>query len=189
MRMRTRIICIIAALAVIVTGLGRAAPAADPAPLAPEAGKAVAGLGLTLGRVAKGVLEVTFENVDKKPMVLNLGNLVGNGRYLEPMRFHLIVTGLDGKSREFHWKGIGGYAGRVDDFLVPLMPGAKYTITFSLDDLIGDRKEGNWSSAVAGGEKVQAAYEGRAEDPRHEVIPALPIWLGKIESASLGYVD
>ena len=188
MRKRMLIFC---GLAILVAGLGQVAPAADPAPLALEPGKAIDGLRITLGRAAKGDLEVGFENVDAKPVVLNLGDMVGNGLELEPRRFHLVVTGPTGKSRELHWKGIGGIAGRMDDFLVPLMPAAKYTVTFSLGDLIGNGKEGNWSSAIVAGEKVQAVYEGAAPSltNRQEIIPALPIWLGKIESGLLVYSE
>jgi hypothetical protein len=188
MRMRMLIFC---GLAILVAGLGQVAPGADPAPLALEPGKAVDGVRITLDRAGKGVLEVAFENVDAKPVVLNLGDMVGNGRVLELRRFRLVVTDPSGKSRRLDWNGLGAYGGRLDDFLVPLMPAAKYTVTFSLGDLIGDGKDGDWSSAIAPGEKVQAVYEGAAPSltNRQEIIPALPIWVGKVESGLLVYSD
>jgi hypothetical protein len=187
---RTSILGTLLIVAAVGGSLGRPMPAANPAPAGLEPGKPVAELQLTLDQPANGVLEVTFENVGKKPTVLNLGDMVGNGRELEPVQFNLIVAGPSGKSRQLNWKGLGGYAGRVDDFLVPLMPMSKYAITFSVDDLIGDGADGNWSSKVATGEKVQAVYEGAApSNPNGAAIPALPIWIHQVESAAIRYVE
>ena len=131
-------------------------------------------------------LQITFANTAKTPAVLNLGYMLGNGAKFWPTKFHLLVHDAAGAERLLRWK-TGGIDGRVDDFLVPLMPGGKYAIAFSLDDLIGDGKDGNWSSAIQAGEKVEAVYEGTAIDPARALIPALPIWVGELKSDSIVY--
>ncbi len=190
MPMRTTILGALAILAVVGVSLGQGTLAANLATLTPEPGKPVAGLQLALDCAAHGVLEITFENVGQNAMVINLGDMVGNGRQLEPRNLHLIVSGLSGKPRQLDWKGLAGVSGRLDDFLVPLMPGSKYTITFSLDDLIGEGKGGDWSSTVAAGEKVQAVFKGAAPSLSNGVsIPDLPIWNHKVVSTPLPYAE
>jgi len=146
-----------------------------------------AGLRLTIDRVSRESAEVSFENADKNPIVLNLGVMLGNGRTLIPEQIHFVVADASGKSRELRWKGYG-VAGRLDDFLVPLMPTAKYSMTLSLRDYVevDDRK----SASLAPGDTIHAAFEGVAPSHINEgAIPDLPIWKGKIMSDSTSLAD
>lgn len=161
------------------------APAPDPVAPKAKPSKPVAGLQITLDRAAHGVLEVTLQNVEKKPMVLNLGVMLGNGLTLIPNHLHLTVTGASGKSRQLAWKG-SFVGGRMDDFLVPLMASAKYTVILSLDDFTDD----NAKPALAAGDKVQIGYEGAAASGAiNAAIPNLPIWKEKVESSPITYAD
>jgi len=151
----------------------------------PETGKAVGGLRLTLDRAAHGVLKVTFQNVAKTPMIVNLGVMLANGRTMIPNQLYLIVTGASGHARRLAWKGFC-VTGPMNDFLVPLMPAATYTLSLALNDFV----EHGRNSAVVAGEKVRVVYLGAAPSHlNHASAADLPVWDGKVDTATLPYVE
>jgi hypothetical protein len=162
--------------------VGKPAPGKhEPAKQDPD--KSVQGLRLTLDRAAAGVLEVTFQNVAVAPMMLTLGVMLGNGRALIPDQLYLIVTPASGEPRRLAWKGFR-VNGRMDDFLVPLMPGTKYSLTLSLDNFV----EHGRKSAVVAGDRVRVVYLGAAPSHgKHATQSNLPIWDGKVDTATLQY--
>ena len=82
-----------------------------------------------------------------------------------------------------------GSAFRTSD--IPLMPGARYTMTFSIDDFWTDIGE---SDKVVANDKIKAVYEVAAFIPdgspaSEAAIPNMPIWKGKVESAAVPYTE
>jgi len=184
--MRIVLLGVLSILTVIAVSVSHGSAPVNPSVAEIGPGQPVAGLQLTLDQAAKGALRVTFENVGNTPTFLNLGIMVGNGRILIPNQLELVVTDPTGNPRKLQVKGVPGVAGRVDDFLVPLMPGAKYTIPFSLDDFVSETGK----ATVAPGEKLQAHYQGVApSNPNGANIPALPVWIGEIQSSMVRYAD
>jgi hypothetical protein len=160
--------------------VGPAIQAADPAPPRPEPSKPVAGLTITLDAAAHGVVEVSLQNVERTPIFLNLGESVGGELY--PEAIHLVVTDKAGKPRTLKC-GPPAIIGGVDDFLVPLMPKAKYTLRLALDDFDGP--------PPAAGETVQAVYRGsRPLNPVIRGFNSAPIYrTEKVESAPAAYAE
>jgi hypothetical protein len=147
------------------------------------------GLQVVLDRAADGVLIVTFQN-DNAAQVLNLGIITG--REWVPNKLHFIVTGVSGETGQLTLKDGGGVGGRIDDFLVPLMPAGKYTVTLPLSSLIFRASNGTFlrgENALISGDKVQAVYEGEATFRANAGglwnNPGLPIWDGRLESSPL----
>jgi hypothetical protein len=177
-------------LAVAGGSTGRALWGADqPDPAAP-AGV----LALELIAATKGLVVVALENVGKTSIFLNLGIIVGGG-WLCPEQLRLVVTDGRGASRTLHYplrtddgSIVPAINGRVDDFVLPLMAGAKYAMTFPIGHFV-DREI---KSGVVAGDKLQAVFEGKK--PSHAnvgsvagFIPGLPFWTGRVESASRTY--
>ncbi len=183
MAMRPSVCLVAGILCVMALGLGFSGADAG-APAAPLAGKAVAGVSLKLEKAGKGVVEVTVQNAGEKPIVVNLGMMLGNGRSLAPTQVTLLVTGREGKTLRFAQGP--GVAGRVDDFLVPLMPGGKYSMAIPLAGFADEKG----MRGIAAGDTIQAVYEGAEVSYQKEsVIPGLPMWKGKVLSEAVKYEE
>jgi hypothetical protein len=192
MARRSILLAALALLVVVGATSFQALRAAADAPAKPEPGKPVADLQLTVDRAAHGVLEISFQNVGKAPMVLNLGVMEDGGRNLIPRQLHLLVTGTDGESRvvPFHEFALRDLPTRIDDFLIPLMPGAKYTMTFALNDFAEDSPNLGLIREIGTHDKIEAVYKGAAASTANEKsIPNMPIWKGKVESAAVTYAE
>jgi hypothetical protein len=172
----------------LVVGVGGSGKAAEPDAAKVEPAMTAPGLRLTVGKAGAGTLEVTLENKGAKPLVLNMGLMVGNGRALLPNAVSLVVTGLDAKERKL-MRGSAAVAGRLDDYLVPMPVGAKYSLMIRVRDWAGE--DGFTPGVIVAGEQVRAVYEGAevAYKNQGSVIPGLPMWVGKVESERVKYAE
>jgi hypothetical protein len=108
------------------------------------AGKPVDGLQvrLHLPRAEKGEkpprhFQVTIENAGDRDLNVKLGFSLNNGRSHYPGALKLNVHKAGEKPRTFDYTNhMGGVAGRVDPFVVPLPAGASYTLRCSFDDFV-----------------------------------------------------
>ena len=84
-----------------------------------------AGIKLSIVDVSSEVadaikLRLAFENATEEDAMLNLGIMLGNGKFQLPTQIRLTLTDESGKSRVLHFsdKRFGGIAGRVDLSLI-----------------------------------------------------------------------
>jgi hypothetical protein len=123
-------------------------------------------------------------NDSPKPLVLNLGEMLGNGASFFPSHVSIIVADSKSQSRSYH-KALGVIGGRVDDWLIPLAPGDSYSMTLSPDEL----KEEKTADAfqLQPGTTLAAHFTGIA--PSHNngnsIIPAPPLWKGSADSPKI----
>jgi hypothetical protein len=116
--------------------------ACSPLLLLPFLGSAAApapapALQLSAASNPDGTLTVTFRNTGHAPCILNLGLNLGNGQSFRPTALSLLITPTAGPARELRYKGFF-VGGTVDDFLVPLPPGATYSLPLALADFISE---------------------------------------------------
>jgi len=76
-------------------------------------------------------LQVSVQNAGQKPLLLTLGALIGS-RYYD-FRFRLIVTTPQGHDLHvIYTGGPGAIGGRIDPLVIPLVPGAMYSMAVPL---------------------------------------------------------
>ena len=76
-----------------------------------------------------------IENVGGDDLVVRLGIMLANGKKQLPTGVRLTLTGGDGKSRTLE-RTVGGIAGRVDPFVVPLAAGCRYSVSCDLGQFV-----------------------------------------------------
>ena len=76
---------------------------------------------------------VAIENAGEKDAVLNMGLMMANGQVLLPTALFLTITDSQKVGRELSFISDGRrLSGKVDDYVVPLRPGATYTMAVDL---------------------------------------------------------
>jgi len=122
------------------------------------------------------------ENVGPADVVLNLGILLANGKTQLPTAVRLAVTDAAGKSRTFV-RQVGGIAGRVDPFVVPLPAGGQYTLPFDLAACADAADPG--TPLAPGAYKVAAAFTGEKvvrTNTDTTGLALMPYWTGTLRS-------
>jgi hypothetical protein len=78
---------------------------------------------------------VALENTSDSDFVVNLGQMLANGKVMFPTAIRLTLTDPAGQTREldFSDRRYPGVAGRVDDFTVALRSGSIYALRVSLN--------------------------------------------------------
>lgn len=133
-------------------------PDTEPAAVEPVWGKLVDGLRLGI-HLAKDRVSVALENVDPNDLVLNVGLMLGNGRKQLPTAIKLRLTDTAGNTRVLE-RNVGGIAGRVDPFVVPLPAGGRYTLACALSDYIDTDPAKIGVPLAAGAYRVSATFVG-----------------------------
>jgi len=82
--------------------------------------------------------QISFENVGRQDVTLNLGMMLANGKPLTgtalfPTNIRIHLTDVAGATRELHFLA-PSVAGRVDDYVVPLRVGSTYTLKVPLSN-------------------------------------------------------
>jgi hypothetical protein len=167
--------------------VAEAAKVSDAGSKEPAWGKSLNGLRLGLSRTdikgdGKLRLLAVLQNVSSDDLTVNLGLMLGNGKKQLPTAVRLIFTNADGKKRILERK-VGGIAGRVDPFGVPLAAGCRYTISCNLAEYYDEALLGG-EALAPGRYQVSAEFAGKA--PADTTGLALMYyWSGTIESDKL----
>ena len=106
---------------------------------------------------------VAIENAGERDAVLNMGLMMANGQVLLPTALFLTITDSQKVGRElsfFSDRGSGRLSGKMDDYVVPLRPGATYTMA-SPKPLLGRGDEAVSSKALDGEHTVVARLVAR----------------------------
>jgi RNA polymerase sigma factor (sigma-70 family) len=181
--------------ALLAGGTGPEAPAdekAAPPVKAPDEaearaawGKAEGGLRLGLLSAGPGRVSVVFENVGRADAVLNLGIMLGNGKTQLPTAVRLTLTDATGKMRKFE-RRVGGVAGRVDPFVVPLPAGGRYVLPFAPAECIDADAPG--VPLAPGGYRVAAEFTGEKVGRTNTDsggLALMPYWTGTLRSGDV----
>jgi hypothetical protein len=141
------------------------------------------GLRLGLYRAeAKGDGKVrllaVLENVSREDLIVNLGLMLGNGKKQLPTAVRLVFTDAGGKERALRRK-VGGVAGRVDPFGVPLAAGCRYTVACDLKDYL-DEDAGE--PLPPGSYRARAEFVGKAPTINTTGLALMTYWTGTVES-------
>jgi hypothetical protein len=131
-------------------------------------------------------LMVVLENASSDDLVVNLGLMLGNGKKQLPTAVRLIFTSADGKKRIFQRK-VGGIAGRVDPFVVPLAAGGRYMIRCDPGEYYDADAVG--AQIAPGRYRVSGEFVGKAVT-RNEVrdnsgLALMTYWTGTIQSGDI----
>ncbi|MGP8261066.1 MAG: hypothetical protein ACLQM6_14060 [Acidobacteriaceae bacterium] len=136
---------------------------------------------------------VEFSNPTDKPLILNLGWMLANGRgplYVYAIR--LSLTNPDGTRYELELRGPGGIAGRIDTWIVPLAPDCTFSVPVNLDDYWVPAKNIFVLTLTPGQYTVTAEYTGVAVPQKSANsdmlgISLMPYWTGTAKSNSLQF--
>lgn len=125
---------------------------------------------------------VTFENVSEEDTVINLGDMLGNGKALLPHAFRLILTDANGQSKELHFfdKRYPGVAGRLDDYAVPLRAGSAYTVKVAFNNYFCAKSNEYGIKLKPGRYGVRATFIGKGSGLDHGQL--MRFWKGELES-------
>ena len=138
------------------------------------------------------VFHVAVENVGDKDAMVNLGMMLANGKVLLPDAIRLILIDSDGKSRELHFsdRRYSRIAGRVDDYLVPLRAGSKYTLRLSLDDFWSPKTKDFQLKLKPGEYSIHAELTSKAVHYLNlgtQGMKLMRVWTGKLESDAVAF--
>jgi len=134
-----------------------------------------------------GVFRVDLENTGDKDLVLNLGMMLGNGRTLIPDAISLILVDSKGESRELLFSD-PFIAGRLDDYIVPLRAGSKYSLRLSLDDYWCAKTNEFKITLQAGEYRIYAVLTAKGAQNVNsdmEGMQVMNFWTGTISSAPI----
>jgi hypothetical protein len=106
-------------------------------PFSQASGPSTRGLRITISSVSSGTVlpvgaefYVALENTADSDFVVNLGQMLANGKVMFPKAIRLTLTDPAGQTREldFSDRRYPAVAGRVDDFTVALRSGSLYAL-------------------------------------------------------------
>jgi hypothetical protein len=133
---------------------------------------------------------ICFKNVSKEDVVLNLGITLANGKVHHPTGLELVLTEYDGGTNRFQYIPLGGIAGRVDPFVVPLPAGATFQICCPLKSFIQNNSN-RWPGLMRPGQyRLAATFTGKVvnkEDANIDMVglSLIQYWTGKAHSGEI----
>ena len=133
------------------------------------------------------LFHVTIQNIGNKDVILNLGVMLANGKFLLPEAIRLVLTDPHGRARELHFsdKRFPGVAGRMDDYAIPLRSGSEYTVKLSLEDFWCPETKEFRLQLTPGEYQVRAVFWGKGAHHVNSDTKGLSLmhfWTGKLES-------
>jgi hypothetical protein len=164
-----------------------------------EWGPVRSGLRLAVSSVASGTLSrehtafyVAIQNVGDTDVVVNLGQMLANGKVMFPKAIHLTLTDALGKTRELHFsdKKYPAVAGRVDDFIVALRSGSIYVLRVSLDQYWSPATKEYVLTLSDGRYRIAARLEGQGAKSVNldmQGIALMNFWKGTVQSNSFNF--
>jgi hypothetical protein len=155
-----------------------------------ESGAVTDGLQISLHVFTRGnstamKFNILFVNRGTNDVVLNLGTMLANGKYLLPDKIHLIVTDKNGKVRNFDFydKRFAAVAGRADPYVVPLRAGSTYSVRLDAQQFSSPVTM-EWG-IKSEPESISAQFEGGGTEFINSDMAAIKLmnfWKGKLQS-------
>jgi len=133
---------------------------------------------------------VAIENAGERDAVLNIGLMMANGQVLLPTALFLTITDSQKVGRElsfFSDRGSGRLSGKMDDYVVPLRPGATYTIAVDLNDYWAAATKQFPLRLLTGEHTVVARLVARGAQYSKGDIALLNFWTGTVRSNELTF--
>jgi hypothetical protein len=164
-----------------------------------EWGPVSGGLRMAISSIISGNLPrehtafyVAIQNVGDADIVLNLGQMLANGKVMFPKAIRLTLTDAQGKTRELHFsdKRYPVVAGRVDDFTVALRSGSIYALRVSLDQYWSPETKEYVLTLSDGRYRISARLEGQGAKSVNidmQGIALMNFWKGTVQSNSFEF--
>ena len=152
----------------------------------PAWGEPKNGVRLGIAPGTPGRIAVALENVGKDDVMINVGMMLANGKRQLPTGIRLTAIDAENKSHDLTFN-LPGVAGRVDQFLVPLPAGSRYTLSIALSEYALDRFE----RPEPGLYKLKAELVGGPIDrPNADMagLTTFPLWTGPATSGETPFV-
>ena len=151
------------------------------------------GLRLALiQEVSAGHFRAELRNAGVQALILNLGFMLGNGREQYADQIHLLLTSDKGEQLHLKWLLAATINGRVDPMVVPLPPGATFTLPIDLRKYIAPQEK-VWNLSLDPGHyTLTAEYKGvgASKAPSNldmKGIALMPFWIGDVTSPKLTF--
>jgi len=129
-------------------------------------------------------VHVGIENVGESDVVLNLGIMLANGRRMYPLAIALVLTDTTGKIRPLTYPD-PAVGGRVDDYLVALRAGSRYSLRLGLEQYYSTSADEYPLKLAPGSYRIEARLAGRearAINLDTQGIALLNFWTGTLRS-------
>ena len=108
---------------------------------------------------------VELFNTGDRPLILSMGMMLGNANELYPLAIHLSLTKSDRTTYSLELKGPAGIgAGRIDAYVIPLPPGASFSLPVDLADYAAAKQKIFELELEPGSYTLSAEYVGQTED-------------------------
>jgi hypothetical protein len=151
------------------------------------------GLELNLIQESATQFRAELRNEGAQALTLNLGTMLDNGREQYVDRIHLLLTSDKGEQLHLQMAGPAMIMGRADPLVVPLPPGATFTLPIDLRNYIAPQ-ENVWDhlALTAGRYRLSAAYKGEGVSQASanldmKGIALMPYWIGDVTSPELTF--
>jgi len=129
-------------------------------------------------------------NSGSQPLILNVGMMLANGRQQFAERVQLQLTTPEGRLLHLRMRGPPAIAGRVDYMIVPLPPGASYSLQLDLNQYCAPQEEVWRLDLHRGTYTLRAEYTGVGVSRTNLDMPGIslmPCWTGTIHSEVLNF--
>ena len=185
-------ISIFLASAIAATGApGGFAASQTPGPVAPALHLAFKAGAKPTGNLNKCWVNLTIENRGAGALLLNLGTMLANGKKLLPTAIVLELKNSTGKTVKLQYGGgEPGIAGRADDFIVGLVPGASYSLRLQIASFRPEGGSEPLKALANGAYSLTAVYVGASAthvNSDMEGISTLNLWQGTSRSKGLPF--
>jgi len=131
---------------------------------------------------------VAIENAGERDVVLNMGLMMANGQVLLPTALFLTITDSQKVGRELSFISDGRrLSGKMDDYVVPLRPGATYTMAVDLSHYWAAATKQFPLRLLRGEHTVVARLVARGAQYSKFDIGLLKFWTGTVQSNELTF--
>ena len=141
-------------------------------------------MGIAISGAPESEIRITAQNAGDQPLLVPFGALIGSRFY--DLRFQVVVSLSGGKERRAVYAGGPGIVGgRVDPLVVPLVPGASYTVQIPLARFVILDGPENLETLVL--KRCQMRLELDVQNPACPLYGypnpnTIPCWQGKVVS-------
>src|SRR5262245_31659996 len=135
---------------------------------------------------------VTLQNTSSSDFVVNVGQMLANGKVMFPTAVRLFLTDPAGNTRELQFsdRRYPIVAGRMDDFTIALRAGALYAIPVSLDQYWSPTTKDFELRLAPGRYRIRAQFEGLGATTKNldmQGVALLNFWTGTVISDVLEF--